>query len=146
MQLHDYTPLFQVEKKWRRIDNINIPEMSYRAAAWGGAAGVTATVLWFTVLGRVVGLLPLPTLFEFLLPAAFIIGSAWGFGKAATSRMRYGKELSELTRSWVAFRTSPHILVDFLPWKPDRTQAVLAEAVVATTAPVASTRRETWVR
>ena len=132
MQLHDYTPLFQVEKKWRRIDNINIPEMSYRAAAWGGGAGVIAAVLWFTVLGRVIGLLPLPTLVAFLLPTAFIAGSAWGFGKAATSRMKYGKELSQLTRSWMGYRFGPRHIVDFTAWKGNKREAVFVEAVVVT--------------
>lgn len=131
MQLNDYTPLFQVEKKLRRIDNITIPEVTYRQALWGGGAGLLATVVWFTVLGRLVGLLPLPGAVSFLLPVAFIAGIAVFFGKAATSRMRYGKELAQLVSSWVTFRRTPRRQVDFTAWQhPTGSVPVQVNAIV----------------
>jgi hypothetical protein len=131
MLLNDYTPLFQVEKKLRRIDNITIPEVSYRAAGWGGAAGTLATVLWLALLGPVSGLLPLPGLLRLLLPVLFVAGTAVLVGKAATSQMRYGKELSQLAASWARFLRTPRRQVDFAPWRhPEAPAAVHVEAVV----------------
>lgn len=130
MVLNDYTPLFQVEKKLRRIDNITIPEVSYRAALWGGMSLALATVVWFTMLGPLLSLFNLGGVLSLLLPVVFIAGSAAIGGKLATSKMKYGKELSQLVVSWVRYRTNSRTLVNFKPWKPEPALDFVVEAVV----------------
>ena len=130
MVLNDYTPLFQVEKKLRRIDNITIPEVSYRSALWGGLSLVVAIIVWFTMLGPLLSLINLNGFLSLLLPVVFIGGMAAIGGKVATSKMKYGKELSQLVVSWVRYRNNPRTLVNFKPWKPEPPLSVVVEAVV----------------
>jgi hypothetical protein len=140
VQLHDYTSLFQVEKKWRRIDNITIPEISYRAALWGGGAALISSTIWFTLVGRVIGLLPLPGLLTVALPVLFITITSVAMGKAATTRMRYGKELTGLVGSWIKYRRNPKRFIGFIPWSGDTVTRVEVETIIDTRTPPATFR------
>lgn len=130
MELNDYTQIFDVEKKFRGVNNIRTPEVSYRAVGWGGAALLVSSMVYWFLFKPILGLLPLPVFFQVILAFILILVPALTFGKAATSRMAHDKELVALVRSWVRYRTSPRHYADFAQWREHRGE-VIVEAGIA---------------
>ena len=130
MELQDYTPIFDVEKKFRGVNNIRTPEVSYRAIFWGGGALVVSSAVYWFLLRPVIGLLPLPTPALIIMGAALVLLPAIIFGKAATSKMAHGKELIDLVSSWATYRFSSQQYSDFRPWKSAE-KTVHIETVIA---------------
>jgi len=130
MELNDYTPIFDVEKKFRGVNNIRTPEVSYRAVGWGGGALLVSSMVYWFAFKPILGLLPLPLFFQAMMAFLLILLPAIALGKAATSRMAHGKELVELASSWVRYLISPRQYADFSQWK-DSDGEVVAEIVVS---------------
>lgn len=106
MHARDYTSTFQVEKRFRRIQNIRIPEVTYREAAWGAGTFIVLLTLWLLAIAPLLTLLHVPTPMTALTAVAVLVGGSVVAGKAATSKMRYDKELIALVSSWASYQTS----------------------------------------